>query len=110
MGAFAKQHFALAGTGWTGATSGLIYAGAITLTRYWVHGIPEMAGYFVGGLAGGILSVAVVRHHMASKNFERIAIDVGTLLLWAAGILIVAAALEVFVTPLLVKVFPLVFG
>ncbi len=30
--------------------------------RYMIHGLPEMAAYFIAAMAGGIISVAVIRH------------------------------------------------
>ena len=107
MGSFAKSQFTIAGSV-TGLTiGGTIYAGIITLLRFWIHGIPEMAGYFVGGLAGGILSVAIMHHDISTKYFEKITLDVAVLLFWAIGILLVSAGIEVFITPLIVKMFSL---
>lgn len=72
----------------------------LALLRYLVHGIPEILAYFVGGLAGGIISVAVIRHDMGSREFRHILIDSLDLIFLAIFLLIVAALLEVFVTPL----------
>ena len=36
---------------------------SLGLARYMIHGIPEIAAYFIGGLAGGIISVAVINRH-----------------------------------------------
>ncbi len=103
MGSFAKQHFAVFGAKFgTAVGTGVLYAGTITVLRFWIHGIPEMAGYFVGGLAGGILSVAIMHHDISTKNFEKISLDVAALLLWALGILVVSAGIEVYITPLIV--------
>ena len=33
------------------------------------HGIIEIAAYFVGALAGGILSVAIIKHDIRTKYF-----------------------------------------
>ncbi len=77
------------------------YATGLGILRYAIHGIPEIAAYFVAGLAGGILSVAVIKHDFATKNFERILLDSSDLILIAVFILFVAALLEVFVTPIL---------
>jgi uncharacterized membrane protein SpoIIM required for sporulation len=70
------------------------------LLRYSIHGIPEMAAYFVAGLAGSIISIAVIRHDMGTKNFEKIILDSSDLILIALAILLLAALVEVFVTPL----------
>ena len=74
---------------------------SIGLLKYSVHGIPEIAAYFYGGLAGGILSVAIIRKHFNSKKFSTIMADFSELVLIAVGFLIAAAFLEVYVTPIL---------
>jgi uncharacterized membrane protein SpoIIM required for sporulation len=73
---------------------------SLGLLRYSIHGIPEMAAYFVGGLAGSIISIAIIRNDLWTKNFEKIIMDSSDLILISLGILVVAALLEVFVTPL----------
>jgi len=70
------------------------------LLRYMIHGIPEIAAYFVGGLAGGIISVAVINKDIETYRFKYIMKDAINLTLIAIGLLILAALLEVFVTPL----------
>jgi len=81
--------------------SGYFQVVSIGLLRYTVHGIPEIIAYFYGGLAGGIISVAIIRHHYQSEKFSRILFDVSELLIISISFLLVAAFLEVFVTPLL---------
>lgn len=72
----------------------------ISPIRYAIHGIPEIMAYFYGGLAGGIISVAIIRHHYKSKHFATILFDASELLIIAVCFLLVAAGLEVFITPL----------
>ncbi len=74
---------------------------SLGLLKYSIHGIPEIAAYFYGGLAGGILSVALIRKHFMTKKFSTIMVDFSELILIAIGFLIAAAFLEVYVTPLL---------
>jgi len=69
------------------------------LLRYSIHGIPEIAAYFTAGLAGGIISVAIIRHDFASDKFRKIIIDSTDLVLISIGMLIFAAIVEVFITP-----------
>jgi uncharacterized membrane protein SpoIIM required for sporulation len=69
-----------------------------------IHGLPEMLAFFIAGLAGGIISTAIVRHDFGSKKFERVLLDVSTLILIAIGILLVASIMEVFLTPALMQV------
>ncbi|MBS3100550.1 stage II sporulation protein M [Candidatus Woesearchaeota archaeon] len=86
---------------------GLLEAGnyfhvvSLGLLKYSIHGIPEIAAYFYGGLAGGILSVALIRKHFKSEKFPNIMIDFSELVLISVGFLVAAAFLEVYVTPVL---------
>lgn len=81
--------------------AGYFHIFSLGLLKYMVHGIPEILSYFVGGLAGGIISIAVIRHDLGSKNFENIILDSADLLIISLVLLLVAALLEVFVTPVL---------
>lgn len=92
------QYAAYAGLAKTGAYFQIFSLG---LLRYFIHGIPEIIAYFYGGLAGGIISVAIIRHHYSTKNLARIIKDTSELLLISVSFLLVAALLEVYVTPLL---------
>ncbi len=74
---------------------------SIGFLKYAVHGIPEILAYFVGGLAGGIISMAIVRHDLFSERKEKVVFDVAELILLSVAILFFAAILEVYVTPLL---------
>jgi uncharacterized membrane protein SpoIIM required for sporulation len=70
------------------------------LMRYAIHGIPEIAAYFIAGLAGGIISIAVIKHDMGTRKFEHVILDTADLLLIALLITFAAGILEVWVTPL----------
>ncbi|MBU1198448.1 MAG: stage II sporulation protein M [Nanoarchaeota archaeon] len=72
---------------------------SLGLLRYSIHGIPEILAYFVGGLAGGIIGIAIIKHDFGTNKFEHILLDSADLLLLSLGILFIAAILEVFVTP-----------
>lgn len=69
------------------------------LLRYMVHGIPEIAAYFVAALAGGILSVAVIRRDMVGERKWNILQDALVLIIIALIILFLSALVEVFITP-----------
>jgi len=86
-----------------GAISTYFYVIGYSVMRYAIHGIPEILAYIVAGLAGGIISVAVIRHDFGTKNFERIILDASDLILLSVFILFLAAGLEVYVTPALVS-------
>ena len=85
-----------------GAQGIMLYFKALSLgiLRYSIHGIPEILAYFVGGLAGGIISVAVIKHDLRTKNFEKILLDSSDMIIISVVLLLIAALLEVFVTPL----------
>lgn len=72
---------------------------SIGLLRYSIHGIPEITAYFVGGLAGGIISIAMINHDLETNKFRNIIMDALDLTMVAIFILFVAALIEVFVTP-----------
>ncbi len=100
-GNFVRVHLAqFADASGLSAFGAYFYVSGLSLLRYAIHGIPEILAYFVAGLAGGILSVALMRKEYRTQNFEKILLDFSDLVLLAVGILFVAAILEVFVTPL----------
>jgi len=71
------------------------------LLMYLIHGIPEIAAYFVAALAGGILSTAVIRRDFNHGRFVYILRDFAIFIIIALLVLFIAALLEVYVTPLL---------
>lgn len=71
------------------------------LLRYLTHGIPEILAYFMAGLAGGIISVAVIRHEFGSERFRHILTDSVDLITLAVFVLFLASLIEVFITPAL---------
>lgn len=71
------------------------------LFKYSIHGIPEILAYFIAGLAGGIISTAVIRHDFGTKKYINIIMDSSVLILSSLIIIVIAAWLEVYVTPLI---------
>ncbi len=71
------------------------------LVRYLIHGIPEIASYFIVALAGGMVSVAVIKHEAGTDKFWDVLQDSLNLIILAIIVLFIAALVEVFVTPLL---------
>ena len=69
------------------------------LLRYMIHGVPEIAAYFFGALAGGIISVAIIRRDLKGENTWKILQDSLLLIIVAIIILFLAALVEVFITP-----------
>jgi len=71
------------------------------ILRYMIHGFPEIAAYFVTALAGGMFGVGVIRNGIRNKKFLRIVENTIILLFISIIILILAALVEVYITPLL---------
>lgn len=71
---------------------------SLGLLRYLMHGIPEVIGFFIGALAGGIISVAIIKREFKS----RILIDSSILIIIAIVFLFTAYLIEVYVTPMVV--------
>ncbi len=72
-------------------------ATAYGFLRYMTHGILEIAAYFVMGLAGGILSVAIIKHNLQE---DRVLVDALDLIFISLGLLLIAGIVEVYITPL----------
>jgi uncharacterized membrane protein SpoIIM required for sporulation len=70
------------------------------ILRYMIHGFPEIAAYFVTALAGGIFGVGVIRNGIKDHRFLRVLENTFLLLFTAILILILAAVIEVYLTPL----------
>ncbi|MBA7627295.1 hypothetical protein ES703_34757 [subsurface metagenome] len=71
------------------------------IARYMIHGFPEIAAYFITALAGGIFGVGVIRNGVRNKRFLRVVENVFILLFIAIVILIIAALIEVYITPII---------
>ncbi len=71
------------------------------LFRYMIHGFPEIAAYFITALAGGIFGVGIIKNGIKGPKFLRVVENVVILLFMSIIILIIAAVIEVYFTPLL---------
>ena len=71
------------------------------LARFMIHGIPEIASYFIVALAGGLVSIAVIRQETGTEKFWSVLQDALNLIILAVIVLFAGALLEVFVTPIL---------
>lgn len=74
---------------------------SIGVFRYMTHGVFEILAYFMGALAGGIISVAVIRHELGTPQFSKVLLDSVDVILLSIGVLFLAAFVEVYVTPAL---------
>lgn len=102
LGNFYQQGVGAAAS--SGATGFATYAGAagMSAVRYLIHGIPEITAYFVGGLAGGVLSVAIIKHHWERTKMDKVLLDTSDLIILGVVILVIAAVIETWITPMLV--------
>jgi uncharacterized membrane protein SpoIIM required for sporulation len=90
--------------GWQASVVGVFIGKEITETSllsgialgigYLPHGILEIPAYFIGAIAGGIISVAISRRKYGKHEFEIIAKDVLALMLIAYLLLLIGAAVE----------------
>jgi len=69
--------------------------------RYMTHGIFEILAYFVGGLAGGLISLAILNYKVNDDKFRMLVRDAIDLILVAMIITVIAGLVEVWVTPVL---------
>lgn len=75
----------------------------VGILRYSIHGVPEIAAYFITALAGGIFGVGLIRHGIRDEKFLKVFENVIILIFIALIILIVAALIEVYITPLIFR-------
>jgi len=82
-------------------TFGLV-ALPIAFAKYLLHGIPEMLAYIIAAIAGGILYFAFIKGDLTKpEKIKAIVLDSLTLILISILLLILAAILEVFISPLI---------
>ncbi len=74
----------------------------VAFTKYFLHGIPEMFAYLTAALAGGIIYVALWKGDFAKQGrLKRLVIDSVVLIVLSILLLVVAALIEVYVSPLI---------
>ncbi len=73
----------------------------MSVSRYMIHGIPEIAAYFIAALAGGLISAAVIKHEMGTEKFWEVLQDSLNLIIIAVVVLFIAGLIEVYITPAL---------
>jgi len=99
MGSFIKIELAKTAS-LVGFPSIAAYFGVATSSflRYMTHGLFEIASYFIAGLAGGIISIAIIKHNFQE---DRVFVDALDLILISIGMLVAAGLIETYITPLL---------
>jgi len=102
IGSLIRKMIYVAGSA-TGSVSVTGYFGAITtgLSRYLLHGIPEIGAYFVAGLAGGLISIATIKYQMNDSNFSKIMRDVLFLVFISVLLIVLSAIVEVSISPMI---------
>ena len=73
------------------------------ISIFLIHLIPELSGFLIAAIAGGVVSRAIYREKFGSPGFKNVMKDAFVLLLIAAVLIVIAAFLEVFVSASLVK-------
>lgn len=71
------------------------------VARYMIHGVPEIAAYFVAALAGGIFGAGVLRNGIRNRKSLRVVENTVIMMFIAIILLVLAGVIEVYVTPLL---------
>lgn len=77
-----------------GTTVAFVYGVPVGLGSIALHGIPEITAYFIAGLAGGLLSVGIIREKFGGKAFGVVLKDSLLLMLLAEFLISVGAYLE----------------
>lgn len=91
---------------WNASVIGLVIGKEITANGFLAgiyraigllpHGMPEIVSYFIGAIAGGIVSAAIAKKIYLKKEFETIAMDVLAMIILAYVVLLVAALIEAY--------------
>jgi uncharacterized membrane protein SpoIIM required for sporulation len=70
-----------------------------------IHLLPEVSAFLIAAIAGGVVSKAVLHEKKGSQHFKNVFKDAAVLMLIAAGLVLLSALLEVFVTTRLFQAF-----
>lgn len=81
--------------------SSFLSASLLAASVYLIHGVPELVAYFIAGVAGSMLSVALLKGHLSFFSYTRLWKEIGQLFLLSVFLLVGAALIEAYFTPLL---------
>ena len=70
---------------------------------YLIYGMPEILAYIYGGIAGGIISVAIIRNHFFAGKRHKILMEAGELLFISLGFLSISAVFKIYLYPALLS-------
>jgi uncharacterized membrane protein SpoIIM required for sporulation len=94
--------------GVAGGGGSATYFGAISfaLIRYMMHGLPEITAYFLGGLAGAVIGFTILEYKVGLKGLsDKLGgslKDAISLVLLGVVLLLIAALIEILISPLFV--------
>ena len=72
--------------------------GLAVLGFFCIHLIPEILGFLIAAIAGGVVSKAILTEKLFSSGFKNVMRDAFVLLLLSACFIVIGALLEVYVT------------
>jgi len=102
MGSFVRSNIALIASEFgMGSIATYFSTYSLSLLRYLTHGALEILAYFMAALAAGIISIAIARRDYESRKFKYVILDTLDLAVLSVVILVIAAFVEVFITPVL---------
>jgi len=78
---------------------------AAILGIFCVHMVPELLGFLLAAIAGGVVSKAVMQEKFLSQKFRNVMKDALILFVISAGIIVLAAFLETYVSTSLFNAF-----
>ncbi len=76
---------------------------ALNAALFSLHFIPEVFGFLLAAIAGGVISKAIVKERVGTGPFQNVVKDATVLLLLSIAVILLAALLEAFGTPFLIK-------
>lgn len=70
----------------------------LILGIFFIHVIPEISGFLLAAIAGGVVSKALIQERFLSRAFKNVIRDAAILLVFGCILILLAAYLETFVT------------
>jgi uncharacterized membrane protein SpoIIM required for sporulation len=81
--------------------AGYFHVISMSILRYMTHGVFEILAYFIGGMAGGLISLGILHFKVKDERFRILMKDAANLVILAIIVLLFAGLIEVYITPLL---------
>lgn len=77
----------------------IIQKTALNAFVFSLHFVPEILGFLLAAVAGGVISKALIREKIGTNQFQNVIKDSTVLLIFALICIVLAALLETYVTP-----------